>query len=119
MAIARNPYVVLDCPDTALLAEFYGAVLGWKPAVDDDRSWAEVRSGDSAIFFQQVEGYRAPDWPGQDVPQQSHLDFDVDDLDEAEGAVLALGAVKHTHQPGVTFRVYLDPAGHPFCLCLP
>jgi hypothetical protein len=35
--------------------------------------------------------------------------------------VLALGATKHAVQPGEAagdlFRVYLDPAGHPFCLC--
>jgi hypothetical protein len=64
-----------------------------------------------------VDGYRAPVWPGQDVPQQVHLDVVVDDLDAAEREVLALGATKHEHQPGTTFRVYLDPAGHPFCLC--
>jgi len=52
------------------------------------------------------------------VPQQMHLDVIVDDLDVAETAVLALGATKHEHQPGTSFRVFLDPAGHPFCLCL-
>ena len=34
-----------------------------------------------------------------------------------EAAVLELGATKHDHQPGTSFRVFLDPAGHPFCLC--
>jgi hypothetical protein len=47
-----------------------------------------------------------------------HLDVVVDDLDAAEAEVIALGATKHEHQPGTTFRVLLDPAGHPFCLCL-
>jgi hypothetical protein len=32
--------------------------------------------------------------------------------------VLALGARKVDVQPGTTFRVYLDPAGHPLCLVL-
>jgi len=117
MAIARDPYFVIDCPDPAELARFYGELLGWKASVDDDGSWAEVKSGHQAFFFQKVEGYRAPDWPGQDVPQQMHLDVDVDDLDQAETATLALGATKHPNQPGKTFRVFLDPAGHPFCLC--
>ena len=62
--------------------------------------------------------YRAPQWPGQEHPQQEHLDLWVDDLDAAEVQVLALGATKHAVQPGQSFRVYLDPAGHPFCLCL-
>ena len=51
-------------------------------------------------------------------PQQLHLDFDVDDLDVGEEQVLALGARKAEVQPGKTFRVYIDPAGHPFCLVL-
>jgi glyoxalase superfamily protein len=65
-----------------------------------------------------VLDYRAPEWPGQEHPQQLHVDVVVDDLDVAEAAVLELGAAKHEHQPGTTFRVLLDPAGHPFCLCL-
>jgi predicted enzyme related to lactoylglutathione lyase len=116
MAIARYAGFVLDCPDPSALASFYGGLLDWKAEVDD--GWAEVKSADGqTISFQQVDGYTAPDWPGQDVPQQVHLDVVVDDLDEAEAAVLGLGATKHGHQPGTTFRVFLDPAGHPFCLC--
>lgn len=117
MAIARYPVTVLDCPDPGALARFYGAVLDWEVKVDDD--WAEVRADYGAMLcFQQVADYRAPDWPGQSVPQQTHLDLMVEDLDVGEAAVLALGATKAEHQPGTTFRVYLDPAGHPFCLCV-
>ncbi len=117
MALARFPVVVLDCPDPRALAEFYGALLGWEVVRDED-DWCSIRAdyGDS-IAFQQVDGYVAPQWPGQDRPQQMHIDVDVDDLDTAEAAVIALGAVKHEHQPGTSFRVFLDPAGHPFCLC--
>jgi hypothetical protein len=35
----------------------------------------------------------------------------------APASLLELGATKHENLPGTTFRV-LDPAGHPFCLCL-
>jgi predicted enzyme related to lactoylglutathione lyase len=119
MAIARFPVVAIDCPDPGELARFYAAVLDWSVHVDDDGTWAHIRhpEGIAAIAFQRVEGYRPPDWPGQQHPQQMHLDVDVDDLDEGEAAVLALGAVKHERQPGTTFRVFVDPAGHPFCLC--
>lgn len=119
MAIARLPYFVLDCGDPGLLAAFYGRVLEW--SIIDDGDWAEIRdeSGEHRICFQQVDGYRPPQWPGQDHPQQVHLDVTVDDLDAAEAAVVALGAVRAEHQPGSTFRVFLDPAGHPFCLCEP
>ena len=117
MAIARFPNPVIDCPDPARLAAFYGALLDWP--VDVDEGWADIRSdGNIMISFQQVADYRAPSWPSQEVPQQFHLDFLVDDLDAAELAAVTLGAVKAEYQPGTTFRVYLDPDGHPFCLCL-
>src|SRR4051812_4919190 len=118
MAVARYPSLVLDCSDPRPVAEFYAALLGWDAEVSDD--WADVRSPDrqQCLSFQRVEHYRAPEWPGQDVPQQMHLDVMVQDLDQAEHAVLELGATKHDHQPGTTFRVFLDPAGHPFCTCI-
>jgi len=118
MAIARYPVVVLDCPDPQALAEFYAALLDWKAEPGGDGWWMIRADYGDAIGFQKVEGFAPPQWPGQDVPQQMHLDLDVDDLDSAETATLALGATKHDHQPGTTFRVFLDPAGHPFCLCL-
>jgi predicted enzyme related to lactoylglutathione lyase len=117
MAIARFPSIVLDCPDPAALAAFYGAMLDWKTDISAD--WAEIRAEyGQCIAFQKVADYSRPKWPGQGVPQQMHLDVVVDDLDAAEAAVTELGATKHEHQPGTSFRVFLDPAGHPFCLCL-
>jgi len=113
MAIARFPSIVIDCPDPSAIAAFYGAMLDWK--VEVSPGWAEVRADyGQCISFQQVEAYTPPKWPAQEVPQQMHLD----DLDDAEAAVLDLGATKHEHQPGTSFRVFLDPAGHPFCLCV-
>ena len=117
MAIARFPSFVIDCPDPAALAAFYGTMLDWK--VELSPGWAEVRADyGQCICFQQVQDYAAPLWPTQQVPQQMHIDVVVDDLDAAEQEVLALGATKPDHQPGTSFRVFLDPAGHPFCLCL-
>jgi predicted enzyme related to lactoylglutathione lyase len=119
VAIARSPELVIDCPDPAALADFYARLLDWSVQVDDDGSWAEARSGDGQVLsFQRVPDHRPPEWPGQAVPQQMHLDVVVDDLDAAEAATIELGATKHAEQPGTTFRVFLDPAGHPFCLCL-
>jgi predicted enzyme related to lactoylglutathione lyase len=117
MAIARFPVVVLDCPDPKTLAEFYGALLDWKVEQGSEHWWSVRAEYGDSLGFQKVEGFTPPQWPGQDVPQQMHLDVVVDDLDVAEAAVLELGASKHEHQPGSTFRVFLDPAGHPFCLC--
>ena len=47
-----------------------------------------------------------------------HLDLMVQDLDEGEKVAVELGATKADVQPGTTFRVFLDPARHPFCLCV-
>lgn len=117
MAVARFPSIVIDCRDPGTLATFYGAMLDWKVEASSD--WADVRAEyGQCLSFQQVDDYTPPRWPSQEVPQQMHLDVIVDDLDTAEAAVLALGATKHEHQPGKSFRVFLDPAGHPFCLCI-
>lgn len=117
MAIARFPTIVLDCPDASALATFYSAMLDWKVEARPD--WIDiVTDNGQCISFQQVADYNPPTWPSQEVPQQMHLDVVVDDFDAAEAAVLELGATKHEYQPGTSFRVFLDPAGHPFCLCM-
>ena len=116
--IARFSLVALDCPDPRVLAEFYAAITGWEPDRDDG-DWVQLRNdGGATLAFQRASRHRPPVWPSDDNPQQAHLDFDVPDLDVGEEQVLALGARKAEVQPGTTFRVYLDPAGHPFCLVL-
>ena len=117
MAIARMPVLAIDCPDSGALARFYGALLDAK--IDDSTDPASVCTENGYwIAFHQVAGYAPPTWPTQERPQQMHLDMLVEDLDAAEIAVIALGATRHPDQPGTSFRVFLDPAGHPFCLCL-
>ncbi|MBG6217187.1 catechol 2,3-dioxygenase-like lactoylglutathione lyase family enzyme [Arthrobacter sp. CAN_A6] len=109
---------VFDCADADRLATFYEAVLGMT-RVEDNPDWITIRTPPDgpALAFQRVEDYTPPRWPGQVVPQQVHLDIRVDSLDVAEKKVLALGAVSLDAGTD-TFRVYLDPAGHPFCLVL-
>jgi catechol-2,3-dioxygenase len=124
--IARMRAVVLDCPDPKALAEFYRALVGGEITYEDDE-WVALRDGGSVVLsFQKVDDHRPPDWPEGDQAQQFHIDVTVDDVDAAEAAVLALGATKHASQPGDPgagaesddmWRVFLDPAGHPFCLC--
>jgi len=116
--IARLGTVVLDCTDTLALAEFYSKITGWPVADDSDKDWAGLdATAGVGLSFQRADEYTPPQWPGIDPPQQFHLDFQVADLDDGEAQALAIGAVKHEHQPGESFRVFLDPAGHPFCLC--
>jgi hypothetical protein len=70
--------------------------------------------------FQQATDYQAPVWPPADGQQRPmmHFDFQVGALDSAVVEALALGATVAKHQPQDNVRVLLDPAGHPFCLCL-
>ncbi|HEV7761894.1 MAG TPA: VOC family protein [Acidimicrobiales bacterium] len=110
---------MLDGPDPLALAEFYRALVGGElTSVDDD--WVSLRDGDDVLLsFQLADDYQPPDWPNPDRPQQFHIDVTVEDIETAEKQVLALGARKHPAQPeeAENWRVYLDPTGHPFCLC--
>jgi catechol 2,3-dioxygenase-like lactoylglutathione lyase family enzyme len=116
--IARFTLVALDCPNPQAMAEFYAAITGWTISRDSG-DWVQLGSDAGAtIAFQLAPDHVPPVWPSPDRPQQLHIDFDVDDLDAAEAQVLALGATKAEFQPDPGFRVYLDPAGHPFCFVL-
>ncbi|MEU9760590.1 VOC family protein [Streptomyces sp. NPDC047985] len=121
MAVATLGAVVLDCPDPVALAGFYAGLLGGtvKDAEDGDDSWVELTgAGGALLAFQAAPGHVPPRWPGEDGAQQFHLDLTVPDLDAAEREVLALGAtVLDAEDRQRSFRVYADPAGHPFCLC--
>jgi hypothetical protein len=116
--------VALDCPDPLALAEFYSALTGLEvePLGEFDSAdvdWIELlEDGRSMLGFQKIDAYVAPTWPEGPVPQQLHLDFYVSDLDVGEAHAMRIGASKAAHQPGDTFRVFLDPVGHPFCLVL-
>lgn len=117
-AIAKFVVVTLDCREPAVLGRFYSALTG-APVERADPDWVQLGSSAGVtLAFQLAPDHVPPQWPDPEHPQQFHLDLDVADLDVAEAQVLAIGARKHPHQPGSTFRVFLDPAGHPFCLCL-
>jgi catechol 2,3-dioxygenase-like lactoylglutathione lyase family enzyme len=116
MALAKLGQVVLDCPDPRALAGFYADVLGG--TVEGQGDWVDLKvPGGQSLAFQAAPGFVPPKWPSPEHSQQFHLDLVVDDLDTAEQGVLALGAKPFGEQDGGSFRVYADPAGHPFCLC--
>ena len=106
----------LDCPEPRGLAEFYQRVCGGEISVSSE-TFVELRCDGFSLGFQRDLNYREPTWPEPRVPQQCHLDFKTADLDAEEAQVLAAGATKTAVQPAPSvFRVFLDPAGHPFCL---
>jgi catechol 2,3-dioxygenase-like lactoylglutathione lyase family enzyme len=110
---------VLDAPDPRALAGFYQRLLGW-PIGRDEPDWVTLRppGGGAGLSFQTEGTYVRPTWPAGpgDQQMQMHLDIEVDDLEAAGALAVAAGAVLADYQPQDDVRVYLDPAGHPFCL---
>ncbi|MFJ9820019.1 VOC family protein [Streptomyces sp. NPDC101151] len=117
MALAKLGVVVLDCPDPRALAGFYAEVLGG--SVEGEGEWVDLKvPGGQDLAFQQAPGFTPPQWPAPDRSQQFHLDLVAEDLDAAEKGVLELGAKPlDAEDRSRTWRVYADPAGHPFCIC--
>jgi catechol 2,3-dioxygenase-like lactoylglutathione lyase family enzyme len=111
--------VVLDSPDARELSGFYRRLLGW-PARTDEPGWVTLSppGGGAGLSFQTEDHYIRPRWPAGAGDQQmmTHLDIEVDDLAVAGAHAVAAGAVLADFQPQDDVRVYLDPAGHPFCL---
>jgi hypothetical protein len=115
--IARLAGVSLDTDDPHRLAGFYQQLLGLEVFLDVDDVVA-LKGAGFLLTTQRVEGYVPPSWPTGPTPKQMHLEIAVADLEGAEGLALSLGATRAAHQPSPddSWRVLLDPAGHPFCL---
>jgi catechol 2,3-dioxygenase-like lactoylglutathione lyase family enzyme len=117
--VGRLSGIALECRDPARLADFYSRLTGW-PIVHTDPDWFSVGESERAEFhlsFQRSPEHRPPTWPDPASSMQLHLHFRVDDLNDTERTVLALGGTKFDHQPHPErSRVFADPAGHPFCL---
>ncbi|WP_030526465.1 VOC family protein [Phycicoccus jejuensis] len=116
MATAALKMVSLDSSDVRRDVAFWHAVLGWEVAHEQDEYGMLTSPDGLALGFGLVEGYEAPGWPNEHGSKQFHFDLAVDDLDAAAQEVVGLGGTLPDEQPGETWRVVLDPSGHPFCL---
>jgi catechol 2,3-dioxygenase-like lactoylglutathione lyase family enzyme len=105
--------VTIDAADPSGLAKFYADLLGAEVGYDGPEG--ALVAGPTSVMIQRIESYNPPVWLDPARPQQAHLDILVDDLDTGEARALALGATR-LDGGGETFRVFADPAGHPFCL---
>lgn len=114
----------MDCIDPYELAKFYADLLKWE-IVFHDEDWACIGAPGTGqgtypgITFQQNLEYKQPVWPEKSGMQQqmAHLDFAVNNLEEAVQYAIHCGATMADEQFSDGWRVMLDPAGHPFCLC--
>lgn len=114
-AIAQLAGVTLDCPDPRELAGFYQRMVGGSVVYSSDR-FVYLAVDGFGLGFQADPGYRASSWPDPETPQQAHVDFRTAELDYAEAAAVAEGALRSASQPNPeVWRVLFDPAGHPFC----
>ena len=113
--------MVVDTRDPLALAAFWAGVLGGRVMTDEDENddtWVVVADPTGRrLAFQLAPQHEPPTFPDPHGSQQFHLDILVDDVEVAERAVLALGATRVADAAGEDmFRVFRDPAGHPFCL---
>jgi catechol 2,3-dioxygenase-like lactoylglutathione lyase family enzyme len=106
--------VTIDAPDALALARFYADLTGMDVTYEGPEG-AFITGDGRNLLFQQVGEYNPPRWPDPAHPQQAHLDLIVDDLDAGEARAVELGATR-LPAGGERFRVFTDPAGHPFCL---
>ncbi len=123
--------IVLDCPQPWDLARFWAGLLGGTP-VEWYPGWVtlEPPPHGQRLSFQGM-GPASPASPASGPPGGGyrepvvHFDVLVDDLAGAHQRVIAAGAVFLAERVSprlgpdgeqVPWRVYADPAGHPFCL---
>jgi len=106
--------VTIDAPDATALARFYAELAGMTLDYDGPEG-ALIGADGRYLMFQQVDGYTPPGWPDPARPQQAHLDLAVEDLDAGEKVAVGLGGTR-LDGGGDRYRVFTDPAGHPFCL---
>ncbi|WP_344648981.1 VOC family protein [Cryptosporangium japonicum] len=113
--VGRLEVIAFDAPDIGKLASFYEELAGWRVARTDS-DWIAMRTPeDKEVAFQLAPDHVPPQWPGQERPQQFHLDLLVDGYQEAAKRAVELGA---THlSDGATWITLADPAGHPFDIC--
>ncbi len=116
--------VVLDSGNADELSAFYEKLLGWTRFSGEEFTVLaniNLKGFPTWITFQQVDNYVPPVWPATTGEQQQmeHLDFHVENVEEAVEYALSCGATMSEIQYDERWRVMIDPAGHPFCLLPP
>lgn len=114
----------IDCINPYELAKFYADLLKWViPFHNEDYACIGAPGTEQGAYpgitFQRNPDYKPPVWPEKSETQQqmAHLDFAVNNLEEAVQYALRCGAKIADEQFSTDWTVMLDPAGHPFCLC--
>lgn len=131
----RSVQVVFEATDVRAEAEFWRRLLGltYRPGQEPPPNgrpertpcdWLDLDDPDGTprLAFQRNDDLKRTTWPDPTVPQQSHLDLTFAsraELDAARERVLALGGelrFDRSDDPEEPLLVFIDPAGHTFCL---
>ena len=117
MAIGKFLATVMDCSDPLALSKFWQKVLGGDvDSRTESSEWVALSGvpGLGYLGFQKVPERKA-------VKNRVHLDVDVESIDDAVAAAVALGAKKVAgvvEEQTNWFQVMLDPDENEFCFIL-
>ena len=120
-----NLRINIDVPDLARATAFYQEALGLKinRFLDDDT--AELAGASALIYLLAKPSGSASSGEHGDKRRYFrhwtpvHIDFEVDDLEEATTRVLKAGAIQESkciEWMGSSCITFSDPFGHGFCL---
>ncbi|MFC5288204.1 VOC family protein [Actinokineospora guangxiensis] len=112
---AQLDIAVFDAADIERTGAFYAALAGWEVVRADTERFGVRAPNGQEIEFQHAPDHVPPRWPGQELPQQFHLDIQVADTAASAVRAVELGA-RHLAD-GPSWVTLADPAGHPFDLC--
>jgi catechol 2,3-dioxygenase-like lactoylglutathione lyase family enzyme len=113
--VAVLDIAIFDAPDIEKEGSFYAELTGWEVVRQGAERFGLRAPNGQEIEFQRAPDHLAPQWPGQERPQQFHLDLQVEVPETEAERAIGLGA---THlRDGASWITMADPAGHPFDLC--
>lgn len=113
---SRLREIVVDCTEPALIAEFWGRVLGWQVQQEESYYWMIPPDADGATALALVF---VPVPERKSVKNRVHIDVSPVGCDQGEELerLLSLGAVRaDVGQGEQTWIVLADPEGNEFCL---
>ena len=114
----------LDCINLMRWSKFYAELLNWEIPFYDE-NWACIgvpgmsQGAYPGILFQRNPEYCPPVWPEEPGVQQqmAHLDFAVNDLEEAVQHAINCGATMALNKFSKNGVSMFDPAGSSFLFC--
>ncbi|MFF9060662.1 VOC family protein [Streptomyces sp. NPDC101213] len=121
MSLVKAGIVVLDCAEPEKLAEFYAGLLDAEVTHASANLVEITGAAGTRLGFRRDVNATPPSWPRPEASLQAHLEFLVEDLDEAERRIVGLtGRPVETKGAAGAHeeRQYADPAGHSFTLRL-